>query len=116
MAPFSPFPRALPRGKNCGGTPKMQVLYCSPSVSPLDSARRAPRTERGYNHSKYAGKKLEYEIPLQLNVVGARLSRAAPGRSGPFLVLFFARFLSRALASQRGLHTLFLARLQVEGV
>jgi hypothetical protein len=31
MAPFSPFPRAHPRGKNCGGNTEMQVLYCSPS-------------------------------------------------------------------------------------
>jgi hypothetical protein len=55
---------------------------------------------------------------LQLNMVGARLSRAAPGRSGPLLplILFFARFLSGALTSQRSLHTLFFARLQVKGV
>ena len=32
------------------------------------------------------------------------------------LVLFFSRFLTRTLASQRGLHTLFLAGLQVKGV
>ncbi len=30
------------------------------------------------------------------------------------LVLFFARFLAGSLASQRGLHTLFLAGLQIE--
>ena len=50
--------------------------------------------------------------------MGAGLSRAAPGRSGPVLrlVLFFSRFFTRTLASQRGLHTLFLAGLQVKGV
>ena len=32
------------------------------------------------------------------------------------LVLFFSRFFTRTLASQRGLHTLFLAGLQVKGV
>jgi hypothetical protein len=55
---------------------------------------------------------------LQLNMVGARSSRAAPGRSGSscLLVLLFTRLLARPLASQRGLHTLFLAGLQVKGV
>src|SRR5215467_9595026 len=48
---------------------------------------------------------------------GAELSRAAPGGSGPScLVLFFACFLARPFASQRGLHALLLARLQVKGV
>lgn len=32
------------------------------------------------------------------------------------LVLFFARFFASSLASKSGLHTLFLAGLQVEGV
>jgi hypothetical protein len=31
MAPFSPSPRAHSRGQNCGGTPEIQVVYCSPS-------------------------------------------------------------------------------------
>ena len=50
--------------------------------------------------------------------VGARLSRAAPGRSGSFLllVLFFPRFLTGSLTSQRGLDALLLAGLQVKGV
>ena len=50
--------------------------------------------------------------------MGAGLSRAAPGRERPCaaLVLFFSRFFTRTLASQRGLHTLFLAGLQVKGV
>jgi hypothetical protein len=60
---------------------------------------------------------------LQLKMVGARLSGAAPGRSGPLLrltllrlVLFFTRFLASPLASESSLDTLFLAGLQVEGV
>jgi hypothetical protein len=35
MAPFSPSPRAHSRGKNCGGTPEIQVVYYSPSKLPL---------------------------------------------------------------------------------
>ncbi len=45
--------------------------------------------------------------------------RAEPPREGAALcclVLFFTYLLSRSFASQRGLHTLFLARFQVEGV
>jgi hypothetical protein len=59
---------------------------------------------------------------LQLEEVGARSSRAAPGRSGPFLrylpslILLFTRFLASTLASESGLDTLFLAGLQVKGV
>jgi hypothetical protein len=55
---------------------------------------------------------------LQLNLVGARSSRAAPGteRLSPALILFFACFLPGALTSQRGLHTFFFAGLQVKGV
>jgi len=33
MAPFSPSPRAHSRGKNCGGTPKIQVVYYSPPLN-----------------------------------------------------------------------------------
>jgi hypothetical protein len=60
----------------------------------------------------------EYESLLQLKVVGARSSRAAPGGSGPLLqlVLFLARFLTSSFPSQRCLYPLFLAGLQVEGV
>jgi hypothetical protein len=55
---------------------------------------------------------------LQLNMVGARSSRAAPGRSGSLLrlILFFACLFSRALPSQRSLYTLLFAGLQVKGV
>ena len=72
----------------------------------------------GYNDSNYAGKNLSMRSLLQLNMVGARLSRAAPGRSGSFLplILFFACFFSGALSSQGRLYTLLLAGLQVKGV
>jgi len=65
-----------------------------------------------------AGNAGECKCPLMLlNMVGARLSRAAPGRSGPLLlVLFLARFFTGSLASQRGFNPLFFAGLQVEGV
>jgi|SRR5208282_1969121 hypothetical protein len=56
-------------------------------------------------------------------VGGPDLSRAAPGRSGPFLrlilvllVLLFTRFLASSFASESGFDTLFLAGLQVKGV
>ena len=64
-------------------------------------------------------KNAEHENPLlQLNQVGARSSRAAPGRSGSLLklILFFACFLAGSFASQRGLHTFLFAGLQVKGV
>jgi len=41
MAPFSPSPRAHSRGKNCGGTPKIQVVYYSP---PLNNPWTRPST------------------------------------------------------------------------
>ena len=87
MAPFSPFPRAHPRGKNCGGTPKKQVQYNSPLFCcPLDSARHAPRRGVGTNHRAfYAGRMMSMKSLMQLEMVGARSSRAAPGRSGPLL-------------------------------
>jgi hypothetical protein len=49
---------------------------------------------------------------------GPDSSRAAPGRGGPFLplVLFFTRLFAGPLASQRSLHALLLAGLQVKGV
>ena len=55
---------------------------------------------------------------LQLNADGGQIEQSRPGRERPFpaLVLFLARLLTSALASQRGLHTLFLAGLQVKGV
>jgi len=55
---------------------------------------------------------------LQLNHGGGLIeqSRAGTERLFPALILFFASLFTSAFASQRGLHTLFLAGLQVEGV
>jgi len=66
-------------------------MCTSPSKLPLDSARRAPGTERGYSFSYLNAETRtndEYRnYPcLQLGLVGARSSRAAPGRGDPFLL------------------------------
>jgi|SRR5579863_5581441 hypothetical protein len=55
---------------------------------------------------------------MLLNMVGARSSRAAPGKERPLaaLILFLACLLAGSLASQRSLYTLLFAGLQVEGV
>jgi hypothetical protein len=55
---------------------------------------------------------------MQLSLVGARWSGAAPGRGGPFmrLVLLLANLLARALASQRSLNAFLFTGLQVKGV
>jgi hypothetical protein len=55
---------------------------------------------------------------LQLNLGGGQIEQNRPGMERLFaaLILFFSCFLSSAFASQRGLHTLFLAGLQVKGV
>ena len=46
------------------------------------------------------------------------MEQGRPGRGRPFdaLLLFFTRLFASALASQRGLHTLSFAGLQVKGV
>jgi hypothetical protein len=85
MAPFSPFPRAHPRGKNCGGTAKKQVVNNAP-VQPLDSARHAPRRGVGTNYRAFMPEEvMSMKSLVQLEMVGARSSRAAPGRSDPLL-------------------------------
>jgi hypothetical protein len=65
------------------------------------------------------GKKSKYEDPCcNPTTVGGRIEQSRPGKERLLLrlVLFFSRFLTRALASQRGLHACFLAGLQVKGV
>ena len=85
MAPFSPFPRVHPRGKNCGGTAKKQVVNNSPCTA-LGLGPPRAQEGRGYKLSCfYAGRMMSMKSLLQLEEVGARSSRAAPGRSGPFL-------------------------------
>ena len=76
---------------------------------------------RGYKLSGlYAGRIDEYEWSLlQLNLGGGQIEQSRPGKERPsylLLVLLFARFLACPLASQRSLHSLFLAGLQVKGV
>ena len=118
MAPSARF-RALTREERTAGGTEIQVMYNSPSLQqPLDSARHAPARCVGYRLSLNAGKIWIMRSLLQLNLVGARSSRAAPGRSGPLLplILFFACLFSRSFTRQRSLHTLFFAGLQVEGV
>jgi hypothetical protein len=118
MAPSARF-RAPTRGERTAGGTEIQVVYNSPSfTSPLDSA--PPRAWNGAWVTNYRYMPGEYDLRslLQLNLVGARSSRAAPGRSGPLLplILFFTCLFSGALTSQRSFHTLFFAGLQVEGV
>ena len=64
-----------------------QTQFCkSPLKLPLDSARHAPRTERGYNFSLMPDETTVINKSLlQLNLVGARWSRATPGRGDPLL-------------------------------
>jgi hypothetical protein len=86
MAPSARFRRAHSRGMNCGGNTEKQVVYYSPLLyCPLDSARHAVGRLRGLLNSVYAGKNIDMKSLMQLNMVGARSSRAAPGRSGPSL-------------------------------
>ena len=83
MAPSARFRRAHSRGMNCGGDTERQVVYYSPLLYyPLDSARHALERLRGLLNNVYAGKN-DMKSLMQLNMVGARSSRAAPGRSDP---------------------------------
>ena len=63
----------------------------------------------------------EYEIPAAARRGGGQIEQGRPGKERPFpalpdLILFFTRFLASTLASESGLHTLFLAGRQVKGV
>jgi hypothetical protein len=62
-------------------------VYFSPSYCPYGLGPPHPRRGRGYKLSFLdAGSVYECEKSrMQLNLVGARLSRAARGRSGPLL-------------------------------
>ena len=119
MAPFSPFPRAHPRGRNCGGSPKIQVVYCSPSKQPHGLGPPRSQEGRGYNLSCFYMPEMKYEIPCCSSTRwGARFEQGRPGKERPSieLVLFFARLLASTLASESSLDTLFLTGLQVKGV
>ena len=58
------------------------------------------------------------EIPGATQYGGGQIEQSRSGKERPFnaLILFFACLFSGALARERGLHTLFFAGLQVEGV
>jgi|SRR5579862_3650826 len=119
MAPFSPFPRAHPRGRYCGGNPKYRLSTAPPLTAPLDSA--PTRLERCVATTCffYAGGMLDMNNPCcSLKWWGP--DQAEPPRDGAALycklILLFPRLLANSLASRRGLHTLFFAGLQVKGV
>jgi hypothetical protein len=116
---MAPSARFASRGERTAGDSEIQVVYNSPSLQPLGLG--PPRAWNGAwvtNYRYMPGEILILRSLLQLNLVGARSSRATPGRSGPLLrlILFFTCLFSGALASQRSLHTLFFAGLQVKGV
>jgi len=86
MAPFSLFPGDHPRGKNCGGPPKKQVVNNSPYLQPLDSARHAPRRVVGTNYRAfYAGRMMSIKSRLQLEMVGGQIKQSRPGKERPFV-------------------------------
>ena len=118
MAPFSPFPRAHPRGKNCGGDTENTGCVQLPLLLPHGLGPPRTRTARGYFLSNMPGRNVQFEIPAATQLGGGQIEQSRPGKERPFtaLILFFTCFLARPLASQRGLHALFLAGLQVKGV
>ena len=93
-------------------------LLLPPLYYPLDSAHHAPGTGRGLQTIDLCRENVDYEVPAAAPHGGGRLSRAAPGteRLFPASILFFTRLFASSLASERGLHTLFFAGLQVKGV
>jgi len=72
----------------------------------------------GYKLSFMPGRMSEYGIPAATQYGGGQIEQSRSGTERPFiaLILFFTCLFSGALARERGLHTLFLAGLQVEGV
>ena len=86
-------------------------MYC-----PLDSARHAARTAAWVKTYRFMPGR--NEIPDATQYGGGQIEQSRSGKERPFnaLILFFACLLSGALARERGLHTLFFAGLQVEGV
>ena len=93
-------------------------VYIPPQL-PLDSARHAPGTVRGYKLSCFdAGRIMNMNRPnCRSTWWGPYRAGAAPeGAALSRLVLFFTRFLASSLASKRGFYALLLAGLQVKGV
>jgi len=73
---------------------------------------------RGLQTIVHAGKNVDYGIPDATQHGGGQIEQSRSATERPFiaLILFFACFLSGALARERGLYTLLFAGLQVEGV
>jgi len=61
---------------------------------------------------------MSMKIPITTQSGGGQIEQSRPGRERPFnsSILFLARLLAGPFPSQRGLHALFLAGFQVEGV
>jgi hypothetical protein len=104
-----------------GGAQQTQVVYI-PLKLPLDSARHAPGTARGYNSAQCRNEQriLEQSL-LQLSPVGDQMEQGHPGTGRPFnastpLILLLANFLSSAFSGQRGLYALLFTGFQVKGV
>ena len=100
-------------------TPKDRSSTTPPLVPPhgLGPATRRERL-RGLQTIVYAGKNVDYGIPAATQHGGGQIEQSRSGTERPFiaLILFFACLFPGPLARQRGLYTLFLAGLQVEGV
>jgi hypothetical protein len=97
----------------------MQVRLTPPSEQPLGLGPTTRQNGAWVKLIDDAGKPLRsMKSLLQLNPDGGQIEQSRPGKERPCaaLILFFSRFFTRAFASQRGLHTLLLAGLQVKGV
>jgi hypothetical protein len=97
---------------------RLQVVYI-PLNYPLDSARRALRTVRSQNITADARcRSCGRTIPVAAQCDGGQIEQGRSGKERPSTasVLFLARLLASALASQRCFHALFLAGFQVKGV
>ena len=95
-----------------------QVVYI-PLKLPLDSARHAPGTERGYSISAKCRLDDYYLVyPRATLSGGGQMEQGHPGRGDPFmaLILFLAYFLASAFSGQRGLYALLFTGFQVKGV
>ncbi len=92
-------------------------IFTSPSIPPLDSARHASRND-AWVLLFCRRTKCRRTFPAAARPGRGQIEQSRPGTGRPFhaLILLFADFLSRPLASQRGLHALFFTGFQVIGV
>src|SRR3974390_1799133 len=87
MAPFSPFPRAHSRGKNCGGTPKTQVVYYSPSCA---APWTRPATLAGwcvgtnYRSLRCREERTFMNVPNAAQHGGGQIEQSRPGKERLF--------------------------------